>query len=382
MAQASPARYGEGADSRPAGHLTTPLSHHVNADTYRGKTDAEVWLTRKEAEILDDDWIDPDAGAVLLSEYGSTWVDERPGLRPKTVTLYRYLLRTHITPHFRTATIAGITLPAVRRWRKKLLDAGVSPVTAAKAYRLLRAVLNTAVDDGLIRRNPCRIKGAGTEDFPERPVLSVAEVFALADAIGPRYRAFLLLATFASLRWAELAALRPPDIDLDARTVRVTRQIICKRRGGHSFGTPKSKAGRRVVPFPDLIVPELREHLAALDQSATLVFTSPQGTPLRHSNFYCRAWMPALAAVGLSGVHFHDLRGTGNQLSADAGANLRELIERMGHDSTHAALIYLHSSAKRQRAIADQIGKNATIALDPKRNQSGTYVARDRMEES
>src|SRR6516162_9269198 len=95
--------------------------------------------------------------------------------------------------------------------------------------------------------------------FPERPVLSVAEVFALADAIGPRYRAFLLLATFASLRWAELAALRPPDIDLDARTVRVTRQMIYKRGGGHSFGPPKSKAGRRVVPFPDLIVPELRK---------------------------------------------------------------------------------------------------------------------------
>jgi len=110
----------------------------VNADTYGGKTDAEVWLTRKEAELLDDDWIDPDAGAVLLSEYGSTWIDERPGLRPKTVTLYRYLLRTHITPHFRTATISAITLPAVRRWRKKLLDTGVSPVTAAKAYRLLR----------------------------------------------------------------------------------------------------------------------------------------------------------------------------------------------------------------------------------------------------
>jgi integrase len=201
----------------------------------------------------------------------------------------------------------------------------------------------------------------------------------LADAIGPRYRAFLLLATFASLRWAELAALRPPDIDLDARTVRVTRQMIYKRGGGHSFGPPKSKAGRRVVPFPDLIVPELREHLGALDQSATLVFTSPQGTPLRHGNFYRRAWMPALAAVGLSGVHFHDLRGTGNQLSADAGANLRDLMERMGHDSTRAAL---HSSAERQRAIADQIGKNATTALDLKRNQSGTYVARDRMEES
>ena len=66
--------------------------------------------------------------------------------------------------------------------------------------------MNTAVDDGLIRRNPCRIKRAGNEDSPERSVLTVPQVYALADAIGPRYRALILLATFASLRWAELAS--------------------------------------------------------------------------------------------------------------------------------------------------------------------------------
>ena len=207
----------------------------------------------KEAEILEDDWIDPDAGDILLSDYGATWIDERPGLRPKTVMLYSYLLRSHIAPYFPTMTVARLHLATVRRWHKKLLDNGVSPVTAAKAYRLLRAILNTAVDDGLIRRNPCRIKGAGNEDSPERPVLTVPQVYALADAIAPRYRALILLATFASLRWAELAALTPQDIDLDACTVRVTRQINYQRGGGHSFGPPKSRAGRRVVSFPELI---------------------------------------------------------------------------------------------------------------------------------
>ncbi len=68
-------------------------------------------------------------------------------------------------------------------------------------------------------------------------------------------------------------------------------------------------------------------------------------------------------ATGLEGVHLHDLRHAGNQLSADAGANLRELMERMGHDSVGAALIYLRTSAARQRAIADQMGENAKTAL-------------------
>jgi integrase len=158
-------------------------------------------------------------------------------------------------------TLATVTLARVRRWRKQLLDSGVSEVTAAKAYRLLRAIFNTALDDGLIRRNPCRITGAGREDWPERPVLTVTQVYALADAVGLRYRALILLAAFTSLRWAELTAVGPDDIDLDARTVRVTRQLHY-HGPGHSFGPPKSRAGVRVVDFPELIVPDVRGHLS------------------------------------------------------------------------------------------------------------------------
>jgi integrase len=160
----------------------------------------------------------------------------------------------------------------------------VSEITAAKAYRLLRAIFNTALDDGLIKRNPCRIKGAGNEHSPERPVLTVTQVYAVADAVGLRYRALVLLAAFTSLRWAELAALRPADIDLDACTVKVTRQLHY-HGAGHSFGPPKSRAGVRDVDFSELIAPDLREHLAWLPSSAALVFATSTGTPLAHSNF-------------------------------------------------------------------------------------------------
>src|SRR6202034_2951083 len=102
------------------------------------------------------------------------------------------LLRKHIAPGLGRLAIADIQPGQVRRWRKQLLDAGVSAVTVAKAYRLVRATLNTALDDGAIRRNPCRIKGAGQEASPERPVLTPAQVFALAEAVGQRYRALIL----------------------------------------------------------------------------------------------------------------------------------------------------------------------------------------------
>ncbi len=308
--------------------------------------------------------IDPDAGRVLFGKYATDWIEERPGLRPKTSELYRYLLRRHLAPVFDARPVAEIRESGVRRWRKGLLDAGVSAVTVAKAYRLLKAIFNTAVDDGLIRRNPCRIKGAGQEKSAERPVLTVPQVYALAAATDERYRVLVLLAAFTSLRWGELAALRRSDIDAQARTVRVARQLNERDGGGFSFGPPKSEAGVRTVAIPELITPDLAAHIVTYARLGDdgLIFISPGGGPLRHTNFRRRFWVPALAAAGLPAMHFHDLRHTGNMLAADAGANLRELMERMGHSTTRAATVYLHGgtrAAAGHRGRAEQAGSRA-----------------------
>jgi integrase len=265
--------------------------------------------------------------------------------------------------------------------QRSRLDAQVSAVTVAKAYRLLKAVFNTAVDDGLIRHNPCRIKGAGQERSPERPVLTVPEVYALADAVGGRYRAPLLLGVFGSLRWGELAALRRSDIDMQARTVRISRQLSEQRGGGFAFGPPKSDAGQRLVATPEVITSDLASHIVTYvaPGDAGLVFTSPEGRPLRLSNFCRHVWRPALRTAGLPMIHFHDLRHTGNQLAANAGANLRELMDRMGHSTTHAAMAYLHGSDQRQQLIADELSRQAAAALGgPNPGRSGTQRARRR----
>jgi integrase len=362
-------------------------------ETFATKTDAEVWLTLKEAEIRNGDWINPDAGKVSLAEYAATWIDERPGLRPKTLELYRYLLRRHLSQVLGPVAIAEIQPGHVRSWRKELLDGGVSEVTMAKAYRLLKAVLNTALDDGVIRRNPCRIKGAGREKSPERPTLTVVQAYGLAEAIGQRYRALVLLAMFSSLRWGELGALRRCDIDLAARTVRVSRQLAEARGGGFAFGPPKSEAGTRVVTIPEVITPVVQWHLSCFARPGDdgLVFTSPRGGPLRHSQFRQRQWVPALTAAGLADFHFHDLRHSGNTLAASAGATLRELMDRMGHDSERAAMIYLHGSDARQHEIADSLSRLAREQLQrggegtgsqASRKRSGTQRARNRKQAS
>ena len=94
--------------------------------------------------------------------------------------------------------------------------------------------------------------------------------------------------------------------------------------------------------IPPLILPDVQAHLADIAASApeVIVFTSPAGKLLRHPNFRRGVWLPALAATGLTGVHFHDLRHAGNHMVASAGASLRELMDHMGHSSPRAALIY------------------------------------------
>ena len=123
-------------------------------------------------------------------------------------------------------SIGDIRQEHVRTWRAAELKTGpkrhppFGPVTVAKAYRLLRAILSTAVTDKRIRENPCQVKGADKESSPERPALSIPEVNRLAEAIAPRYRALVLLANFGNMRWGELAGFRRQYLERPSRVGR------------------------------------------------------------------------------------------------------------------------------------------------------------------
>jgi integrase len=330
--------------------------------TFARKAEAVRWLALKEAEIGRGDWIDPEHAGVLFGNYAEQWLQDRV-LKVRTVDLYHSLLRNHLLPAFRDARLNDIDEAAIRRWRKERLDTGsrahrpFGPVTVAKAYRLLHAIFETAVDDQMVRRNPCRIEGAGKEDSPEREVVSLPVVFAIADALPVRYRAMALLATFASMRWGELVGLRRENIDLVAREIRIVETTAELDRGDLLPETPKSRAGRRTVTFPAELVPELHWHLERFAQPGErgLVFAGSKGATLRRSNFR-PIWNAACDQVGMSGLHFHDLRHVGGTLAAATGASLKELMARLGHSSTRAAMIYQHATRDRDQAIAEALG--------------------------
>ncbi|MFI8005969.1 tyrosine-type recombinase/integrase [Streptomyces sp. NPDC086010] len=323
-------------------------------ETFPTQTDADRWLVRKEAEILDGRWKDPD-DKVLFGVYADAWFKEHD-YAATTRERNGSALRLHVLPTFANVVLSEITTPQIRRWRAGLLESGVGEPTVAKAYQILRAIMNTAVDDEVIQRNPCRIKGAGAAKTAERPFLDVTEVFQLADAVPVRFRVFILLAAFTGLRFGELAALQRHDVDLERRTVAVRRAQAETRTDGILVKAPKSAAGVRTVAFPASLTESLAAHLAAYAEPSRtgLLFTGARGGQLRRNNFR-RLWLRALEKTGLGDVHFHDLRHTGNTLAATGGATTRELMQRMGHSSVRAALIYQHLVNGRDHAIAAHV---------------------------
>jgi len=351
--------------------------------TFERKREAQAWLANVEASQARGDWLDLDAGRINFRTFAETWMVERPFLSARTRERYEGVLRLYILPAFGNGALADIKEASIRRWRHSLLSAGVGEPTVAKSYRVLRAVLNTAVDDGLIRRNPCRVRGAGNDASPERPVLTIEEVYAVADAVPARYRAFVLLGTFASLRFGELAALRRRDIDLDAGILSVRRAQAELQDGSLITKDPKSEAGKRVVAIPAIIIPDLRRHLDEYAEPGPdgLVFLGPKGGRLRRTHFSNRIWTPARRQAGIGhDVRFHDLRHTGNNLAASTGASTRELMARTGHSSSRAALIYQHATHQRDRLIADAVSKQIDQACrkprKKRRPDSGTGMAR------
>jgi integrase len=237
---------------------------HSADGTFPDTKSAERWLTLKEAEVIRGEWVAPLGVRVKLGEYAAQWIRERP-IQPRTRELYEGLLRLHIVPFLGPRTLDRLTPAAIRTWRRTLLDKGRSEIVAAKAYRLLRAVLNAAVrEDRLIRENPCRIPGFDKEVAVERPVGTVGQVVALAGAVDRRYRALVFVAAFTGLRWGELVALRSRDLDLDSGTVRVARKFAELQNGERVPGPPKSAAGVRTVAIPSLVVEVLRRRVQAV----------------------------------------------------------------------------------------------------------------------
>jgi hypothetical protein len=192
--------------------VRTRIAGRVVTRTFKRRKDADVYANTTEADKLRGVVVDPRRARVTLKEYAGQWLVHRPDLAVRTRELYGWLLDKHILPTFGDIALADLSPSVVRAWHAAL--AVDRPTTAAKAYRLLSSILRTALTDEVITRNPCQVKGAAVERAPERPVVSTAEVEALAEAMPEHLRVAVLLAAWCQLRRGELLGLRRRDIDI------------------------------------------------------------------------------------------------------------------------------------------------------------------------
>ncbi len=324
--------------------------------TFPTKTDALAWLASVQTDLARGDYIDPALGEVPFGAYSDEWLGHKANLRPHTRETYESQLRP-ILERFDRVSLNRIDPGAVRAWHASLQRSGRHPNTVAKIYRLFRSILGTAVDDGLLRSNPCHLRGASVEAVIERPYLTLDQIARLADAIEPRFRALVRTAALSGLRFGELTGLACRHVSVDARTVVVERALGFVRGNGPTLGPPKSPAAYRTVALPPSGSGILADHLERFVDHVpdALIFTSLRGRPLLN-RYFAPFWARAKADAGVyDDVRFHDLRHFAGTIAATAGASLKEVKARMGQSSNDAAVRYLKAGERRDQEIADLI---------------------------
>ena len=339
-----------------------PDGRRIAADrTFATKTDANLWVDSQRTKAAAGRPDDPERARISLADYARSWLAQQAHLAPRTVEIYRNQLERHILPEVDESvrplgelSLNELTPEVIRSWYQTLV-VNRTKSTAAKAYVRLRQVLNQAVDDERILRNPCRIRRGGVERHEEQRFATMPELLEIAQLAPERYRVLILTAGLGGLRQGELFGLRRRDLDLEKGVVRVRRKRLRLDSGQVIENETKSGAGQRTVALPGQLIDELGDHLEQFSTGGDgdYVFTSEDGQPIDRNNFRKRIWLPIVSTVGLDDLRFHDLRHTAGTLAARTGATTKELMVRLGHSSPNASLVYQHASADRDQKIAD-----------------------------
>lgn len=365
-----------------ASYLDPDGRRRVAPTTFATRTDAAVYLDTVSADLARKAWKAPDADPLpTLAEYGTRWIRQRAGLKDSTRAQYGVDFRRHVEPYLGDFRLDEVTPDLVRQWHAELAEdlAGELAAqertsvatnrngapTVARAYRLLRTMLGTAVEDELLGSNPCRIKGAGQAPVAERPTLSPAEVARLADAVPEHYRALVVVAAYAGPRIGELAALRVRDLRFGKAPALTVEERVYRVAGRYDYAGPKSRAGRRTVALPGFVADALAEHLRAHRPEAgpdDLVFVTENGGNILGA--YSQTLSRALARIGRPDCRVHDLRHSGALLAAESGATLPELMQRLGHGTVAAAQAYMHAAEDHGRKVAEELGRRALAAQE------------------
>jgi integrase len=281
-------------------------------------------------------------------------------LKPTTRERYAGILREHVLPRWQNVRLADVSHAEVQSW-VMALGKSRSPATVHKIHRVLSLILQMAVKDGRLMRNVATGVALPRVVINERRYLTHAQVHELAAACGEDYRLMVLFLAYTGVRFGEMAALRVGRLDLARRRALIVASVTLVR-GVQTWGTPKGHE-RREVPLPAFLVEELRRHVAG-KPADDLVFTGPRGAVLRAQTVQRAVFTEAARAIGVGGLHPHELRHTAASLAIASRADVKVVQQMLGHKSATMTLdLYGHLYGDRLDEVGDALDAAARQAL-------------------
>jgi integrase len=331
-----------------------PAGRGRSAGTFPSRREAERAGRRAESKVEDGSWLDRRAGRITFRDYvEQVWWPSRH-LEVSTKAGYRANLDKHFLPYFGAMALADILPSTVQGWVTKAVADGLSARSVVKYHVMLHGVFKRAVRDRVIGHNP----SADTELPKVVPakvrILAPEDFDRLLAEIPARYEALVLTAIETGLRWGELIALRPRHVDFLRRLIVVEATIV-------EVSKRHSPTGERMIvkPYPKddkertvRVSPALAETLAARISALglghdDLLFPSVEkagGCPMSRNTFRTKVWLPALERADLGfHVRIHDLRHSHASWLLAGGADLKTVMDRMGHSQIQTTQKYLHS---------------------------------------
>jgi integrase len=340
---------------------------------FRGsKREAHAKLTQLLAAVGQGDYVEPSKTAV--ADFVRSRVDqwEAAGdISARTAQRYRQLAENQIAPHLGAKALQKLKPLDIEDWHTALRKGGLAARTIGHAHRVLGKALRDAARNGTIVRNVCKLQKAPKVADTEMAIVRDVPAFVFKIA-GERLYAPAMVALFTGMRLGEVLALRWSRVDLDGKTIAVREALEATKAHGIRFKTPKSRAGRRHITLPDLLVDALREHrkaalelrmqlgLGRLPSNDALLFANLDGGPLQPSNV-SSDWGEVASRVGVPEITFHGLRHTHASQLIASGVDIVTISKRLGHAKPSVTLaIYAHMFTSDDRKAAAAINAALT----------------------
>ncbi|HEX3827234.1 MAG TPA: site-specific integrase [Sporichthyaceae bacterium] len=339
---------------RHAAFYRDPAGRTRSAGTFPSEREARAAGRRAESSVESGSWFDRTAGKVSFRDYvEETWWPSRH-LELSTRQGYRSNLDRHFLPFFGDVPMAKIMPSTVQAWVTAAVSDGLSSRSVVKYHVMLHSIFKRAVRDRVIPYNPCAETELPKVVNRKAVILTPEEFDQLLAAIPERWTPLVLTAIETGLRWGELIALRPRHIDFLRRTISVEETIV-------ELSKKNSPTGERMIvkPYPKNNEPrvlrvgqDLLDLLAARIQNLglgrdDLLFPSSEvaaGNPVSRNTFRSRVWLPALEKAKLGHhVRMHDLRHAHASWLLAGGADLKTVMDRMGHSQIQTTQKYLHA---------------------------------------